>query len=88
MLEVGESTGTVVDIPQVAVVDIVVVDTFSFGSALTFNMASTVEVGEIEQKVISVLSVSSESLRPDVVIGGALVEVVNTTGWGGLAGVP
>ena len=72
---------TIVDIPEVAVVDAVVKHGDGLGSGLANDLASGGSLGiEVEELVIRVLLVVGESLRPDVDISLVLVDGVRS--WG------
>ena len=77
-------TRAIVDVPQVAVVDGVVVVAGTLGLGVAKHVAATVAVAlHLEELVIDVLLVTGQSSAPDVAIDLLLVEGVDTARWGG-----
>ena len=86
---VGESgAGAVEDVPEVAEVDGVVKVGHALGAGLGGDGAASAVGGVLEELVISVLSVQSDTGGPDVVVVGLLLEGVGATGGRGGGGVP
>ena len=81
-------SNTVVDVPQVAEVDAVVVHGNGLGAGASLNVATGGVVGELEELVISVLLVLGLAGGPDIVIDSLFLEAVDTGGWGGGVRVP
>ncbi len=62
------ASDAIVDVPEVAEVDAVVVDAVRLGAAVASDHAARVVLGEVEHLVISVLTVLGQTLAPNVVI--------------------
>ena len=72
----------VVDVPQVAEVDRVVVDAHGLRSGVSSNRASGVRLSELEHLVVGVLTVLGKAGAPDVDVILLLLECVGALGGG------
>ena len=79
---------SVVDVPQVAEVDGVVVDAHGFRSGVSSNEATGVSASELEHLVISILAVLGQTGAPDVDIGLLLLHGVGALSGARGGGVP
>ena len=52
------------------------------------DLAATVAIGELKELIVSVLLVLGQAGGPDVVIGGLLLDGIDTLRWGRSVSVP
>ena len=80
--------GAVVDVPEIAEVDAVVQNAARLGAGVSGNGASIGSRGELEDLVVSVLSVLGQAGAPDVVVCFLFYPAVSALGGASLWRVP